>query len=160
MRPPSETLEFLRTDPDELLARMAGLAAGNRGWINLRPLVQDSEEAPIRGPGLFGLFGSGGPPVPLCTWTPGERRRRGVEPPSVGVQHAAGQKVARRLPEVGASVPDGWAVVQDHPRRGLVVRPPAGTPPDAVLGWLLGVGEALCVPPVTGWWTAAVFDPG
>ena len=141
---------------------MATLAAEHQGWINLRPLVHDDDEqAPVRvpGPGLFGMFGAGGPPVPLCTWTPGERRRRGVEPASVGVQHAAGPKVLRRLPELGTPVPDGWAVVQDHPRRGLVVRPPADTPPEAALTWLLGVGEALCVPPVSGWWTAAVYAP-
>jgi len=96
--------------------------------------------------------------VPLCTWTPGEVRRRGVEPASVGVQHAAGPKVVRRLAELGAPpVPDGWLVVQDHPKRGLVVRPAVVAGPEAVLSWLLGVGEALCLPPVSGWWTAAVY---
>ena len=161
-RPPIATLEFLRTEPDELVSRMATMAAEHRGWVNLRPVVREDdgegEAGPaVQSPGLFGVFGGSGPPVPLCTWTPGEARRRGVEPPSVGLQHAAGPKVVRRLVEVGAPVPAGWAVVQDHPRRGLVVRPPAEVAPEPVLRWLLGAGEALCVLPVTGWWRAAVY---
>jgi hypothetical protein len=40
-----------------------------------------------------------------------------------------------------------------------VVRPPEGEGPAAVLAWLLGAGEVLCGPPVSGWWTAAVFGP-
>ncbi len=159
-RPPTETLEFLRTEPDELVSRMAAMAAERRGWVNLSPVVQEDDEGgagAVRSAGLFGLFGGSGPPVPLCTWTPGEARRRGVEPASVGLQHAAGPKVVRRLAEVGAPVPDGWTVGQDHPRRGLVVHPPAAVGPEAVLRWLLGAGEALCVLPVTGWWRAAVY---
>jgi hypothetical protein len=159
VRPPTETVEFLRTEPDELVRRMAELAAEHRGWINLRPSVHEADEAPAQRPGVFGLFGAGGPPVPLCTWTPGELRRRSVEAASIGVQHAAGPKVARRLVDLGTPLPDGWAVVQDHPRRGLVVRPSPDASLEAVLGWLLGVGEALCLPAVSGWWTAAVYRP-
>jgi hypothetical protein len=119
----------------------------------------EEEEDQDRPPSLFGVFSASGPVVPLCTWTPGERRRRGVEPAAVGIQHAAGPKAVRRLAASPAPVPDGWDVVQDHPRRGLVVRPPEGEGPAAVLAWLLGAGEVLCGPPVSGWWTAAVFGP-
>jgi hypothetical protein len=161
-RLPGETLEFLRTEPDPVLHRMAVMATEHRGWVNLRPLVHEPDEdadVPVRPGGLFGVFGGTGPPVPLCTWTPGEVRRRGVGPVAVGVQHGTGPKVVRRLAEVGAPVPDGWVVAQDHPRRGLVVHPPVEATPEAVLGWLLGAGEALCLLPVSGWWYAAVFGP-
>jgi hypothetical protein len=161
-RPPTETLEFLRTEPDELVSRMAAMAAEHRGWVNLSPVVREDDEGgadAVGSAGLFGLFGGSGPPVPLCTWTPGEARRRGVEPASVGVQHAAGPKVVRRLADLGAPpVPGGWVVAQDHSKRGLVVHPSVDAPPEAVLGWLLRVGEALCRLPVTGWWTAAVYE--
>ena len=161
-RPPSETLEFLRREPGAVVERMAALSAAHRGWINLRPLGHEYEaggEAPVRPAGLFGVFGGLGPPVPLCTWTPGEVRRRGPEPASVGVQHAAGPKVVRRLMELGAPpLPEGWVVAQDHPKRGLVVHPRPEAAQAEVLQWLLGVGEALSLPPVSGWWHAAVYE--
>ena len=162
--PPSETLEFLRAEPDPVRERMDSMAAAHRGWINLRPRIYEegsAEDAPDQTPvqpvGLFAVFGGGGPPVPLCTWTPGEARRRGVEPASVGIQHAVGPKAVRWLAEFGAPVPDGWAVAQDHPRRGLVVRPPPDAASAEVLDWLLEAGDALCRLPLTGWWRAAVF---
>jgi hypothetical protein len=139
------------------------MAAEHRGWVNLRPLVHEDDDVAeggyaVRQGGLFGVFGGLGPPVPLCTWTPGEERRRGVERSSVGVQHAAGPKVVRRLEELGAPpVPTGWVVSQDHPKRGLVVRPLADAPLEDVLEWLLDVGEALCLLPFSGWWYAAAF---
>ena len=159
-REPTEVLEFARDDPDEVVARMAAMADEHRGWINLRPLVHEEgadEESPSRPPGLFGAFGAGGPPVPLCTWTPGERRRRGVEPASVGLQHAVWPKAVRWLEEFGTPVPDGWVVGQDHPRRGLVVHPPPSAAPAEVLAWLLRAGDAMCRLPLTGRWVAAVY---
>jgi hypothetical protein len=158
-QPPTETLEFLRDEPEAVLERMRTLAAAHRGWINLRPRVHGdgSDDPPPVRAGLFGVFGGGGPEVPLCTWTPGERRRRGIEPASVGLQHAVGPKAVRWLAEFGTPVPDGWVVAQDHPRRGLVVHPPPGADPEAVLGWLLRAGDALCRLPLTGRWAAAVF---
>jgi hypothetical protein len=156
--PPTEVVEFLRTEPEPVVRHMERLTTAQRGWINLRPQVRDEEEVEEQRPSLFGAVA--GPPVPLCTWTAGERRRRGVGPSSIGVQHAAGPKAARRLAELGAPVPPAWQVVQDHPRRGLVVRPPPDEPPAEVLTWLLWAGQWLCVPAVTSWWKAAVFEPG
>jgi hypothetical protein len=154
--PPTEVVEFLRTEPEPVVRQMERLHAAQRGWINLRPQVRDDEDAEEPRSSLFGAVA--GPPVPLCTWTAGERRRRGVGPSSIGVQHAAGPKAARRLAELGAPVPEGWQVVQDHPRRGLVVRPPVEEPLGDVLTWLLWAGQWLCVPAATGWWKAAVYD--
>jgi hypothetical protein len=158
-QPPSETLEFAREEPQPLLERMAALVAEHHGWVNLRPFVHEDEDAgaPVGSGGLFGVFGGSGPPVPLCTWTPGEVRRRGIGPASIGIQHAAGPKVVRWLAEFGVPVPAGWAVTQDHPRRGLVVNPPPETPLEDVVAWLLAAGEALCRLPITGRWRAAVY---
>jgi hypothetical protein len=159
-REPTEVLEFARDEPAEVLSRMVSMAAEHRGWINLRPRVhQEAEDgdAPVPGAGLFGVFGGAGPPVPLCTWTPGEQRRRGVGPASLGVQHAVGPKVVRWLAEFGVPVPDGWVVAQDHPKRGLVVHPAPEVGPEEALEWLLRVGDAVCRLPLTGRWVAAVY---
>ena len=131
MRP--EVLDFDRGDVAVVLARMAELTERQRGWINVEPVVDDET------------------PVPMCTWSAPEQRRRRARPPVVGIQHHVGRKVAGVVP-----VPDGWFVVQDHGRRGLVVNVPPTEPPDLVLAWLLDTAEALCPVPVVGW-AASVF---
>jgi hypothetical protein len=65
------------------------------------------------------------------------------------------------LGERGVPVPAGWSVTQDHPRRGLVVRPVTGTTPEAldeVLAWLLAATRALCPVPRTGEWRAYCYE--
>ena len=151
-----EELEVFASAPGVLVDRMEALAAAHRGWVNLRPVPVDEDAVPPDTPGFLSGMG---PALALCTWSPGEARRRGVDPASIGVQHRAGAKAAGRLIEVGHPIPHGWRVTQDHPRRGLVVVPPADVPVDDVLAWLLGAGEALSVVPVTGRWVAHVFDP-
>lgn len=116
-----------------------------RGWVNLHPEV-DEDDAPPDGGGFFGVFSARGPLVPLCTWHPGER--------SAGVQHGSGPKVARRI-----DIPSGWRVVQDHPRRGLVVRVPAGVADNDVLRWLVDVGTLLCPVPMGDQWVAELHQP-
>lgn len=126
-------------EPEDLTPVLAAL--GDRGWVNLQPEVADIEEADR--PSTFGIFSSRGPVVPFVTWHPGER--------SAGIQHGTGPKVARRI-----DVPDGWRVVQDHPKRGVVLRVPPDVADDAVLHWLLLTGEALCPAPLLGRWVAEV----
>jgi hypothetical protein len=82
----------------------------------------------------------------LATWHPGER--------SAGIEHSTGPKVARRV-----DVPTGWRVIQDHPRRGLVVRVPAEVADAEVLRWLVELGEALSQVPTSGRWIAEVHSP-
>lgn len=120
-------------DPDEVLRRMAGLTEQRRGWINFEPVVDTDPDSP---PVV----------VPLCTWSPGERRRRRNTPPVVGIQHHAGRKVADEL-----GVPDRWVVVQDHGRRGLVLNLPPEESHARTLAWLLDAGAALAPAPVRSW---------
>src|SRR5438105_14066620 len=109
---------------------MAAITAGGNGWINLEPEVIEEDEAPDSG-ALFAFFSSQGPPVPLCTWSPADRRV------SIGVQHRAGPKAAARLPELGHPVPTGWYVSQPHPPRGVGVEVPLDEPTEHVPAWLL-----------------------
>jgi len=147
---------FVELYPDqraEVLEAMAQVAAAGRGWINLSPDVDPKDLPPDPGP--FRIFSAFGPPVPLCTWTPPEPRKAAPRA-LVGVQHGRGTRVAQSLAEVGIPVRDGWRVVQDQPKKGLVVAVPAGEDLDEVLRWLLEAGAALCPLPYSKW-VAAIY---
>jgi len=150
-------LEFAAADDPGLLAAVEGAAARGEGWINLEPVVEEGAEP---GPaGLFGFLAGPSHEVPTATWVPGRHVPGGpAKPTTVGLQHAAGGRVAARLGELGVPVPDGWRVTQDHPRRGLVASVPATDDPRAVVGWLLRAAEAVCGVPSTGRWRATVHD--
>lgn len=127
------------------------------GWVNFEPAVE-AEDIAATGSGTFALFSGRGPVVPLATWTPAKTQRRGRrEPAMIGLQHPAGSKAKPLLAELGHPVPDGWIVVQDHVRKGLVVTLPDGVPAADVLGWALRAGRLLSTVPLTGQWRAAVY---
>ena len=76
---------------------MDRLGAGHRGWLNLRPGVRE-EDAPPDPSGLTLLFAASPThEVPVCTWVAGKQARHGLEPDSLGVQHATGTRVVARL---------------------------------------------------------------
>jgi hypothetical protein len=75
----------------------------------------------------------------------------------LGILHQSGPKAARALAESGVAVPEGWVVLSDHPRRGLVVAVHPDSAPLDVLDWLLRAGAALTRVPLTGAWQAAVY---
>ena len=133
------TITFTADDPGPAVA-----AVDAAGWINLRP---DLDELPPPPRGWFGnVFSNRGPAAPLATWHPGER--------AAGIEHGIGSKLGDR-----ADVPAGWRVVQDHPRRGLVVQVPTGVDDADVVRWLVDLGERLSPLPTGGRWTAVVFSP-
>jgi hypothetical protein len=134
------TVEVVVFDADDLAPVLA--AIDPRGWVNLQPEVDPDVPIPSA-PGVFAVFSARGPVVPLGTWHPGER--------SVGLQHSTGTKAASRV-----EVPPGWRVVQDHPKRGLVLRVPAGVTDADALAWLIRTGTALCPVPILGRWVAEV----
>lgn len=154
MAVPAETVDFAEDDRGAVLARMEGLATAKSGWVNLQPGIDPEDEPPAPSP-LAALFGVVRHPVPVCTWVPGHHGlRTEVSVDTVGVQHDRGTRVLRALAQAGVPLPDAWRPVQDHPRRGIVVEVPAGTPPAEVLDWLLRAGRFLTTLPITGEWRA------
>jgi len=96
--------------------------------------------------------------VPVCTWVAGGVGRHGVEPDALGIEHAAGPRALVTLAERGRPLPAGWRQMQDHPRRGIVVHTPVGTPHRDQLDWLLAAGEELSLVALTGDWLATVYE--
>ncbi len=148
-------LEFVAHDDPELLACMAEVAVHRTGWINVEPVIEDEHVPP--GPGPFAFLGGSTHKVPTITWMPGRRASNGtVKPTTVGLQHAAGPRLAWKLRDIGLPLPDGWRVTQDHPRRGLVAQVPADADDRAVIDWLLAAATFACAVPTTGRWTASI----
>ncbi len=129
--------------PDGDVTPLAPLLEG-AAFVNIRPTV-DEEQVPPRSP-IGSLFTARGPVVPLATWTPDE----------VGFQHGTGTKAIERLAELGHPMPEGWRKVTDHPKRGVVLRPPLDADPLDVLRWLVITTDVLCPLPVIGPWEAVV----
>ena len=151
-------IEFTAERPDDVVVVMAEMSNAHSGWINFQPAVDPDDVPPPEG-GILGLFTSRGPEVPLGTWTPASAPRRGrSDPPMIGLQHAAGTRAKARLDDVGHPVPEGWVIVQDYAKKGLVVAVPPAVPHAEVVEWLLGAGAALSNIPITGVWRAAVYD--
>lgn len=141
---------------DRVLDWMDRLGAEHHGWLNLQPGIHE-EDVPSRPGGLGLLFALPSHEVPVCTWVTGPLGRHGIEPDSVGVQHATGTRVVARLAGLGLALPPEWRWTQDHARRGLVVRVPVGTAHRDQLTWLLRAGTALATVPLTGDWRALVY---
>jgi hypothetical protein len=152
---PVEAFEFSPDDPDAVVAQMDRLAAAHQGWINLNPGVHE-EDVPPQPVGLGSLFTGTVHEIPICTWVPGAVGRKGIERDSLGIQHNTGTKVVARLATLDLPLPPGWRWQQDHPRRGLVVRPPVEVSHADQLSWLLRAGTVLSKVPLTGQWEARV----
>jgi hypothetical protein len=145
---------FTVDDTSTILDRMAELADGS-GWIVFDAAVDEDDLPPP--PGIVGIFTAKGPDVPEVSWVPGARGGRRVEPLSIGIRHGAGPKVKLSLAKAGHPVPDGWYVVQDNPRRGLVAQVPDSEPHAAVLDWLMKAAAILSNVPLTGDWRARIW---
>ena len=64
-----------------------------------------------------------------------------------------------RLAEAGTALPARWTLLQDHTRRGLLVRTPVDVDEAEVVEWSVRAGSALCRAPTTGRWQAVVYLP-
>lgn len=151
-------IEFRLEDTAAVVGVMHDLAAAHDGWINLHPQVRPEDEPPPRS-GLSTLLAGPVQDVPVCTWVAGKRTRQGLQRDSVGVQHAAGTRVLARLASAEWGLPEGWTVVQDHPRRGLVVSPAPQADKADVVSWMLEVAMVLSAVRLTGDWQAEVHLP-
>jgi hypothetical protein len=150
-------VEFREDRRDAVVDRMADMASAEAGWLNLTPGLDMDVPPPERNP-LASLFGARGPTVPLGTWTP----PHGRDPATAGIVHPEGPQAVRMLKERGAPVPAAWRVLQDHPKRGLVVAIAGGTGRDVLdraLVWLVAATGALCQWPRTGEWRALCYLP-
>jgi hypothetical protein len=156
-------IELTPSDTSAVEAQMDRLTRAGAGWINLLPGVQADDPSAGDEPGrpspFAGLFGPAQSAVTMVTWVPATTGRRGTEMANVGIMHPRGRKAAQRLAEMGAPVPVGWQVRQDHARRGLIVHVPAAVPAGEVLDWALRAGELLAAAPLTGSWQARVYEP-
>jgi len=154
----TERIEFRVEDARAVVAAMERLAAAHAGWVNLLPQVRPEDEPPPR-QGLTTLLAGAVHDIPVCTWVPGKRTRSGVKPDTIGVQHAVGTRVKARLVAAGLGARPGWRLLQDHPRRGLLVALPPGTALDEVVVWLLEAGAVLSAVRLSGEWRAEVHLP-
>ena len=153
---PTSVVEFRVDEPDEVVGIMVQMAAVHAGWLNLQPDVA-VEDVPDAGSPFGRLLTASGPPVPLGSWVPGAATRRGVDPTSLGLQHPGGRRAIWRLRDVGILVPDGWKVLADHPRRGLVLRVPDGADPAMTLHWMVDAAVELTEMALPDVWRAAVY---
>ena len=97
--------------------------------------------------------------MPLATWTAPTAPRRGRgEPAMIGLQHGAGRRIKPVLADMGHPVPDGWRVVQDYVRKGLVVSVPPGVAHADVVEWLLAAARIVSSVPLVGTWRASIYD--
>ena len=148
-RPPL-VVEFDPAERAGILDVMAEMTAAGKGFINLEPHLDDVDRNNGPAAGIFAVF-SVTRNAPLCTWSaPAANKKRPV-PVLIGVQHGLNAKAAPRLPERGVIVPPGWRVVQDHPKKGLVLAVPPTEPAEAMLDWLVRAGEALSPSSPRGW---------
>lgn len=129
-----QLIEFRADDLAPVVNAMA-----DAQWVNVQP----DSDAPPQSSGFFSAFSGAGPSVPFGTWHRAEH--------SIGLQHGTGPKLARRV-----DIPRGWAVLQDHPRRGLVLRVPADTSDAEALAWLVARATELCTVELSGRWVAEV----
>ena len=155
----TQHIEFRVEDTSAVVRAMNELATAHDGWVNLHPQVRPEDEPPPQS-GLSTLLLAGAVhDVPVCTWVAGKVTRQGLQPDSIGIQHAAGTRVLGRLTGAGVGLPEGWRLVQDHPRRGLVVTPAADANRADVIAWILEAGMVLSAIRLTGNWDAEVRLP-
>ena len=115
-------------------------------WCNLFFEPIEDENASDESP-LFGFLAARGPANPLATlMTPKPDAGHLLE---VGIQHRAGTKAAAQLKEAELFGPVTARVVQDHPRRGLVVKWPESDDLLALVAWLFPAMRELSRAPST-----------
>lgn len=146
-------------DPGPAIEAFGELVEARGGWINLLPEVDEHDALVVTPNPVSAIFRAPGPPIPQGTLIAPTETRRGRKPGQLGMSHGVGTQVVRRLAAEGLVKPDDWKVVQDHVRRGLVIR--LDDPPDVdrAVTWALQAGTLLCPIPTTGAWLAEVHRP-
>jgi hypothetical protein len=137
-----EQLLFAAGAPATVVAQMDRLARAGDGWLNLLPVSDDGDERPttLR---FWALLGGSDSGATMLTWIPSRADRRGTAPQTLGISHPGGYRAAPTLASADVRVPPTWTIEQDHPRRGLIVHPPAEEAPETVLTWAMRAVEVL-----------------
>ena len=151
-----EQIEFTAPEPGEVVDALRDLVVERRGWVNLEPEVESDAAEAVRPSFVAAVFRAAGPPIPSVTIVAPTAGRR-PQPAQLGISHGVGTPVLRRLAAEGHPRPDEWKVVQDHARRGVVVRLPEDFDPADVLAWALSAAALLCPIETTGGWLAEVY---
>ncbi|MBA2497544.1 MAG: hypothetical protein H0V33_10710 [Acidimicrobiia bacterium] len=154
-----EVVECTADDLQAVAVVLEELSTAGTGWVNVDPeAALDPQDLPPPRGFLSYRLGARGPDIPRATWTaPGART-----PANVGIHHAAGVRANDQLRDAGRPVPETWRLLQDHPKRGLVLALPTPTGSDALpthegtLRWLLAATTILSRVPLTGWWAAEI----
>jgi len=158
---------FTRRDTEQLLAQMNRIAAEHRdivvaaaqSWLNVRPYFGEQHDADMKWePPLRRLFSAKGPYVPHATWVPAHHKKRGLEPPAIGLSHPQGPSAVKRLEAGGVLLPSGWQVRQDHSRRGIVIVASSDSSCQQTLDFLLDASEELSGVNLTGDWIADLIE--
>ena len=149
-------VDFTVTDRGPALAVMRAVAEKGDGWINFAPSleIEDVPEPPTM---FQRVFAASGPKIPFGTWVPGDQRKNSVTRGSLGLRHGFGPKAIIGLRETGVTVPDGWRVLSDHGRRGLVLSLPGDVEPELALDWLLRAAVPLSPMELPPEWKAQVY---
>jgi hypothetical protein len=157
-RRPVQRIEFSPTGAGEVLLGMATIRNAADGWMNILPGI-DPDDTPAQPTGLGAILAPKTAGVVMTTWAPPSSNRRGPEGATIGIMHSAGRFAARRLAELGVPVPAGWAVRQDHARRGLIVTAAVEASDAEMLDWMIAATTALCTLTLTGDWVAQIYLP-
>ena len=120
------------------------------GWVNLAPGLGEDLAQFVPGKGIFSLL-AGAPAKPFAevSIVPGKVFQ-------IGVQHGLGRLGLAGLAERGCSLPEGWRLLQDHARRGLIVAP--SVDPQHIAQWVVDALRGLSAIPAQATWTAMVFS--
>lgn len=145
-----DVIEWTDNDVSPVVAVVAELQQAGAGWVNLDPAV-DPDDMPAPRGGLGAVLSRRGPDVPRATWVAAKAPAR----PSVGIQHGSGHRALPLLADFSLELPAGARLIQDNPRRGLVVEV-ATDDLTAVLEWLVAAATALATVPLTGAWRAEI----
>ena len=155
----TRTIEFRLPDVEPVADALSRLREAGEGWVNLQPGIVEGAVDADPPSGLFAFLGTRQPPVTMATVMPAKKSRAATQGMSVGLMHPTGPKAIARLAGAGITVPEGWAVGQDHARRGLVLRTAVGARSDDVVTWCVRAGTELCRADMTGEWRAVVYLP-
>jgi len=158
-RPPPEEIEVTAAEPGPAVEALRELVAAPGGWMNLKPEVSEDDAVAVTPSAIGAMFRTAGPPIPQVTFMAPTEGRRGRKPAQLGISHGVAAMVVRRLAADGMALPEGWKVVQDHVRRGLIVRLADPFDEAEAVDWAIRAATAMCPIPTTGRWLAEVHRP-